>query len=122
MALSEAAKEAVHLQRLLSELGARDAGPIMLFNDNVSAQRLAINPVFHARTKHIDIRHHFVREVIKSGQLVLRHVASDEMPADVLTKALTRPKHGRCVSLLGLTKTPDEDSAVVSRGSVEITD
>ncbi|KMQ86248.1 retrovirus-related pol polyprotein from transposon tnt 1-94 [Lasius niger] len=101
MALSEAAKEAVHLQCFLLELGAIDAGPVKLFNDNVSAQRLAINPVFHARTKHIDIRHQFVREVVESGQVVLGHVASDEMPADVLTKAL-RPKHVRCVDLLGL--------------------
>lgn len=104
MALSEAAKEAVHLQRLLLELGARKAGPVRLFNDNFSAQRLATNPVFHARTKHIDIRHHYVREIIESGQVVLEHVSSEEMPADILTKALTKPKHERCVDLLGLTQ------------------
>ncbi|KMQ87116.1 retrovirus-related pol polyprotein from transposon tnt 1-94 [Lasius niger] len=102
MALSEAAKEGVHLQRFLLELGAIDVGPVKLFNDNISAQRLAINPIFDARTKHIDIRHHLVREVMESGQVVLGHVASDEMPADVLTKALTRPKHVRCVDLLEL--------------------
>lgn len=104
MALSEAAKEAVHIQRFLLELGAIEVGPTKLFNDNVSAQKLATNPVFHARTKHIDIRHHFVREVVESGQVTLEHVASDEMPADVLTKALTRPKHNRCVDLLGLRR------------------
>lgn len=102
MALSEAAKEGVHLQRFLLELSAIDVGPINLFNENVSLQRLTINPFFHARTKHINIRHHFVREVVESGQVVLGHVASDEMPADVLTKALTKPKHVRCVELLGL--------------------
>lgn len=102
MALSEAAKEAMHLRRFLLELGAVDSEPVRLFNDNVSAQKLATNPVFHARTKHIDVRHHFVREVAESGQVTLGHVASDEMPADVLTKALPRPKHQRCLELLGL--------------------
>lgn len=105
MALGEAAKEAVYLRRLLRELGI-NAGRVKLSNDNIGAQRLATNPVFHARTKHIDIRHHFVREIVDAGLIRLEHVASEEMPADVLTKALTRPKHENCIELLGLSGTP----------------
>ena len=64
---------------------------------------LASNNMFHARTKHIDVRHHFVQQVMESGALILDHV-STEMPADVLTKGLCNPKHNNCVDLLGLKK------------------
>ena len=104
MALSDAAKEVLHLQAFLSELGVSEADKLVLFNDNFSAQKLATNPVFHARTKHIDVRHHFVREVVESGKLVLQHIPSSDMPADVLTKPLPNPKHQRCAQLLGLSR------------------
>lgn len=58
MALGEAAKEAVYLMRFLSELGITDLKSVELFNDNIGAQKLAENPLFHGRTKHIDVRHH----------------------------------------------------------------
>lgn len=70
----------------------------------MSAQKLAHNPVHHSRTKHIDVRHHFVREVIEEGQLKLSHVGTEDMLADVLTKALARPKHEHCVKSIGLFK------------------
>ncbi|KMQ91353.1 opie2a pol protein [Lasius niger] len=108
MALDEAAKEAVYLRRLLRELGI-NTGKVTLSNDNLRAQRLATNPVFHARTKHIDIRHHLVREIVDAGLIRLEHVASEEMPADVLTKALTKPKHGTCIRLLELSRVPGTD-------------
>lgn len=60
MALTEAAKETVYLRRFLSELGADVPCPTRIINDNISAQRLAENPIFQARTKHIHIRYHFV--------------------------------------------------------------
>lgn len=102
MALSNAAKEIIHLQRFLKELGATDVETMTLYSDNFSAQKLAVNPVFHARTKHIDVRHHFVREIIESGKLKLKHLASTDMPADILTKALTKFKHDHCINLMGL--------------------
>lgn len=101
MALSEAAKEAVHIRRLLIELG-EEVDSMKLFNDNNGALSLAMNPIYHSRTKHIDVRYHFVREIVESGLLEIRHVASEEMPADILTKALSRYKHERCVKSLGL--------------------
>jgi len=57
MALSEATKEAVHLQNFLTELGLEDVGKIKLFSDNCGALKPAENPVFHNRTKHIDVRY-----------------------------------------------------------------
>lgn len=92
MALSEAAKEAVYLRCLVQELGI-NADNLTLSSDNLGAQMLASNPVFHARPKHIDIRHHFVRNIVESGLVRLRYLASEEMPDDVLTKALPKPKH-----------------------------
>lgn len=100
--MAEAAKEVVHLRRFLLELGVSDADSIELCVDNMSAQKLAVNPVHHARTKHIDVRHHFVREVIESGQAYLKHVKSEDMIADVLTKTLPKPKHVQCAKQISL--------------------
>jgi len=103
MALSEAAKEAVYLRRFLLELD-ENIDVVRLSNDNFGAQKLATNPRYHARTKHIDIRHHFVREVVEIKVIELDHIASEEMPADVLTKAISKPKHERCIGLLGMKR------------------
>lgn len=53
---------------------------------------LAKNPQFHARTKHIDIQHHFVREKVAEGQIALQHVSTDQQVADGLTKPLPKDK------------------------------
>jgi len=100
--LSEAVKEALYLQSLLIEVGLNELAKITIYIDNQGAQYLASDPVFHAWTKHIDIRHHFVREVVQEGHLRLQHVPTDQMIADVLTKALSRATHERCVENLGL--------------------
>ena len=65
MAASEAAKEAVYLREFLSELGAGDADPTSLSVDNKGARDLAYNPEHHSKTKHIDRRHFFVRELVE---------------------------------------------------------
>lgn len=101
MALSEATKEAIYLRNLLCEIsGSLDC--ITIFNDNQGAQKLCSNPVFHDRSKHIDIRHHFVREALQNKTIDLKYVCSDEMLADVLTKGLKSVKHSKFVVGLGL--------------------
>lgn len=92
IALSDATKEALHLRRFLLELRKRK-----LKIDNLSTQKLAMNPVYQARTKHIDVKHHFVREVMESKEVNLEHMASEDMPADILTKPLSKLKHERSV-------------------------
>ena len=101
-----ATKETIHLRLFLLKLGESGNKSIKLLVDNYCEQRLASNPVYHVRTKHIDIRHHFVREIVESRKIVLEHVASDNMPADVLTKALIKPKHKQRIRFLGLLKIP----------------
>ena len=96
MGLTEATKEAIHLRRFIKESGFMQQEPIQLYNNNQGAQKLARNPVFHSRTKHIDIRHHFVREALKEGSISVKYMATEEMMADVMTKGLSGPKHRKC--------------------------
>ena len=102
MALNEAVKESIHLKRLLIEINCQELAETTIFCDNHGALKLAENPVFHKRSKHIDIRYHFVREVLKAGELKLNHVPTENMLADLMTKALPRPKHLTCVNGLKL--------------------
>ena len=92
MACSEAAKEAIYLKRFASELGLVDGEPIELFGDNKGARDLAYNPEHHARTKHIDRRHFYVREMVENGELVVPYVNTDENLADFFTKPLSAKK------------------------------
>lgn len=75
---------------------------IVIFNDNQSAHKLLYNPVFHNRTKHIDIRFHFGRECIKNNIVKIEYLQTDLMPADILTKSLNSVKHYKFLELLGV--------------------
>lgn len=103
MALTEATKEAIYLKGFLVELGLEKFSDTTIFNDSASAQKLAKNPVFHGRTKHIAIKHHFVREALKNNLISLEYLCTEDMIADVLTKALPASKHVKCTQLLGLS-------------------
>lgn len=104
MALSQASKEAVYLRNLVIELGITlHNNSIVLFNDNVGAQQLAKNPVHHPRTKHIDIRYHFVRELIEEGVITTNYLCTGDMIADIFTKNVTKAKHIRFTSMMGLS-------------------
>lgn len=74
----------------------------MLYIDNRSAIDLAKNPVFHGRSKHIDVRYHFIRECVEQGLIVIKHVKIGEQRADILTKALTTVKFERMRRMLGV--------------------
>jgi len=102
MALSEASKEAVYLRRLLKDLGFGKFAQVKVLCDNNGAKKLAENPVFHNRSKHIDVRYHFVREALESDELSIAYTPSEEMAADLLTKRLPKPKRVKCMTLLGL--------------------
>eukprot|EP00250_Pteridium_aquilinum_P033780 c6286_g1_i1 orf=12-515(-) len=82
-----AACEAIWLRRLLSELGFPQTGSTLVRCDNQSCIALAKNPVFHARTKHIEIQYHYVRERVLAGDLRLEYCPTAEYAADIFTKA-----------------------------------
>ncbi|KAM7513548.1 hypothetical protein LguiA_003131 [Lonicera macranthoides] len=76
---------------------------ILLRCDSQSALYLAKNQVYHARTKHIDVRYHRVRDWVNSGEVVLEKVNTNENAADMLTKPITAEKFRHCLKLLNLT-------------------
>lgn len=103
-ALSLAATEIVWLQTLFKEIGISLAQPAILWCDNQSATALASNPVFHARTKHIEIDVHFVREKVVNKEIEVRYVPTEEQTADILTKSLTSARFDYLKCKLSLAK------------------
>ncbi|UYV68405.1 hypothetical protein LAZ67_5004222 [Cordylochernes scorpioides] len=97
IALCEAGKEAVYLRTLLDEMGFGELlnEPTVLKTDNQGAQQLARNPVHHARTKHIDIKWHYIRSICSDGLIEVVHIPTQENVADILTKALDLLKNDR---------------------------
>ena len=75
---------------------------IQIYGDNIGAQQLAKNSMFHARTKHIDVKFHHVREVLKKGDVKISYVPTDEMIADILTKNLPKQKHWKFLQKMGM--------------------
>jgi hypothetical protein len=95
MALSQATMEAIWLPFLLSEiLGSqyKKLPSITIFGDNQGCIALVHNPQYHARTKHIDIQHLLVREMVDGGEVSLEYTPTGVMVADCLTKAQPREK------------------------------
>ncbi|EXC01672.1 Luminal-binding protein 2 [Morus notabilis] len=82
--------ELTWLTFLLRDIGISLRKPPQLFCDNLSALYMSVNPLFHARTKHIEIDYHFVREKVAMGTLVTRYVPSSLQPADIFTKPLSK--------------------------------
>ena len=101
MATTEAFKEAVWLQGILQELRQiRDKTTI--FSDSQSSIHLCKNPVYHEKSKHIDIRLYWIREKIEEGTIKLEKISTDDNPADMGTKVLSVSKFRHCLNLLNL--------------------
>jgi len=90
MAMTDAANQAKWYRSFLPELGYTINAPIPLHGDNKGAIDLALNPVTGRRSKHIDIKHHVIREYIERGELSLIRTPTTEMVADGFTKPLSR--------------------------------
>jgi hypothetical protein len=88
MALSSAVQEAIWLEGILKSLDMYSQEAIKVFCENQGSIKLAKNPINHSRTKHIDMRHHFVREAVEDKRIQLRYVDTKENVADMLTKPL----------------------------------
>ena len=101
MSLSDTSRQLVWIKALLSELDI-NMGPIPLCGDNQGSIFMASNPVQERRIKHIDIRYHYIREVVQQRQVELFFINGADNPADMFTKNLGRIKFTQFRGTLGL--------------------
>ena len=92
IAQAHAVKEALWLCMFVSEIRNKPAQAITISSDNQGAIALLKDNKFHARTKHIDVRYHFIREAVEDGKVSVVYVPTDENPADIFTKPLAKAK------------------------------
>ena len=93
MVASQASCEAIWHCKLLYGLFDQELRPTVIHCDNQSCIKLTENPMFHDRSKHIDIKYHFIRDYVQKGAMKLEYISTDEQVADVLKKFLPRGKH-----------------------------
>jgi hypothetical protein len=103
MCLADAAREAAWLRNLYKELGFEIDGPTTVFGDNQSALAIANNPQYHKRTKHFDIKSHYIREKVNDQSIVTEYCPTTEMTADIFTKPLAKPKFNQHKTELGVS-------------------
>ena len=104
VAATHASKEAIWLRRLIGDLVSHSDNSTTLLCDNQSAVHLAHSDNYHVRMKHIDIRYYFIHDVIERGEIKLLYCPTDDMTADIFTKALTRFKVFKHAHGLGLRR------------------
>ena len=102
MAACQAFKEAIWLRKLFSDAGFSSETPTCIYKDNQSCISLARNPTNHARTKHIDNQHHFVREAVEDKLVELVYCPTEDMIADILIKPLPKQQFEILRNQLGL--------------------
>ncbi|MCO5583992.1 hypothetical protein L7F22_037910 [Adiantum nelumboides] len=98
--VSSSSKEAVWLSRLVGDLCILQ-NPV-LHCDSQSAIALAKNPVFHSKSKHIEVRYHVIRDILASKRIELAKVHTDDNPADALTKSLSSERFAHCIEMMGI--------------------
>lgn len=99
MAVTEAIKEAIWLYGLVADLGVEQERVTVY-----CAIHLAKNLVHHSRTKHIDVRFHFIREILEEGDILLQKIGTTDNPADMMTKVVTGVKFQHCLDLIHLSQ------------------
>ena len=92
MAASLATCEAIWMRKILVGLFDSHLDPTVIYCDNQSCIKLSVNPVFHDRSKHIDIRYHHIRDCVQRKIMLLSYIPTEDQDADILMKALTGRK------------------------------
>ena len=101
IAAFEATKEALYIRRLMSELGQIPSSKcITLYEDSQACIKIATNPCLAERTKHFDIKYHWLREKVKKNDVELKYIRTTEQVADILTKGLGERQHTKLRTLL----------------------
>ena len=90
------------MRNLLSEFDYQFSGTSTLFVDNQLAISIANNLEYYRRMKHLDLRFYWLRNEVEKGVIHVKHLRTDEMPADIMTKSLSKSKVEDMVGLIGL--------------------
>jgi phosphopantetheinyl transferase (holo-ACP synthase) len=99
IAQAHAAKEALWLRTFISEIREELARAIMIHSDNKGAIALAKDNKFHSRTKHIDVRYHFIHKAVEDEKVSVVYIPTDENPVDIFTKPLAKANFRRFVAI-----------------------
>jgi predicted solute-binding protein len=102
MAATSGACQGIWLARLLAKMQNLEPKTVKLKVDNQSAISLCKNPVYHERTKHIDIKYHFVREKVEAGKVDVSYVRTEDQLTDILTKSHRRVRFQKLRNAIGL--------------------
>jgi hypothetical protein len=106
MSIAHAMREAIWVRLFTTILSLPIPSPLPLLCDNQSALNIAGSEAINSRSKHIDVRHHFVREHLSSGSFATQWIPTGDMTADIMTKALKAPLHEKHCKALGLVRVP----------------
>jgi Reverse transcriptase (RNA-dependent DNA polymerase)/Integrase core domain/gag-polypeptide of LTR copia-type/GAG-pre-integrase domain len=115
-AMASTASELIWIKHLLHDMLIESPEPIQMFCDNQAARHIASNPVFHERTKHIEVDCHFIRDKVQSKEIAIPFIRSQEQLADIFTKALDKKTSQQILNKLGSYNLYEPNL----RGSIEI--
>ncbi len=97
------------MRELVADLCDQPSEPTLVFEDNQSAISMAKNPQFHGRSKHINIKFHFVREQVAANKSLLKYCPTQNMLADILTKGVSFEKFERLTKMWGMSNRPSSE-------------
>ena len=103
IALSSTAQEAIWLNELWKDFNREPSKPTVIFEDNQAAIKLARNPQYHGKTKHISIKYHFIRDQVSRNVIELKYCSTEQMKADIFTKGLNTTKFTKLRDMLGMS-------------------
>eukprot|EP00253_Pinus_taeda_P019683 PITA_19683 len=106
MATSLAACEAIWMRKIIVGLFRSHLEPTVIYCDNQSCIKLSTNPVFHDRSKNIDIRYHHIRDFVQQRIMLLSYIPTEDQNVDILTKVLTRRKFEYHRGRIGVADNP----------------
>jgi hypothetical protein len=102
ISLAKAAEQAIFLKTLLEDFGVIQKNPIKIYQDNNGARFIATNKNNTKKSKHIEIKYHYVRDLIEKKLITVPYLATSEMPADMLTKPVSKVLMERFTSIIGM--------------------
>ena len=88
--VTSAGTQVLWLRKFLEEIGEKQIQPTVIYCDNVSAIKLAKNPIHHSKAKHFDMKYHFIRDLLQKKGIELKHINTQHQLADIFTKEVAK--------------------------------